>query len=780
MKFFADFHIHSKYSRATSKDMDLESLDKWAKIKGIKVLGTGDFTHFSWFKNLKEKLIPAEPGLFKLKNTDSETRFILTTEISCIYTKGGKVRKIHIITFAPSFEVVEKINVQLGWIGNLKSDGRPILGLDAKELAKIVLNSSENCLVVPAHLYTPWFSLFGSRSGFDSIEECFEDYSKYIYAGETGLSCYDEKTEILTNNGWKKFSEVNYGDKICTLNAKTNQIEFQKLIGKFAYKYKGKMYKLRTKRVDLLVTPNHKLFVKPGDVRNSKPFFLKETQYLFSKSKQFKKDGIWTGKNKKYFTLPSVKIKHRNQYYKGFRNKKEKLIPMRSWLKFFGFWIAEGCTSEGKNGDYNVFLSSQNKELLSEMKKLLENFGYNVYREDGKKIRVRDYQLLCYLKQFGKSHDKFIPPEIKSLSKELLEILFKHYLKGDGHIYGRTRKGLLASTSSVRLRDDLQEIALKIGISAYYKLDKKKGTIFRSPTYNYKRVYKQKHDTWKIYFIRRNKHAVLPSTIKRFNYIESWVDFNGKVFSVAVPNQIIYVRRNGIPVWCGNSDPPMSWRNSALDRITLISNSDSHSPQKVGREANVFDLEDLSYQSITEAIKNKDPKRFLYTIEFFPEEGKYHYDGHRNCNISLSPEESKKYNNLCPVCGKPLTIGVLNRVEELADRPDGFKPEGAIPYKSLIPLEEIIADSLGLTVSAKQVEEEYKNLIKQFGNEFNILLDVPRQELETLSHNEVAEGIIRTREGKVFISPGYDGVYGKVRIFNQGEQRIVSKQKTLF
>jgi len=172
MKFFADFHIHSKYSRATSKDMDLESLDKWAKIKGIKVLGTGDFTHFSWFKNLKEKLIPAEPGLFKLKNTDSETRFILTTEISCIYTKGGKVRKIHIITFAPSFEVVEKINVQLGWIGNLKSDGRPILGLDAKELAKIVLNSSENCLVVPAHLYTPWFSLFGSRSGFDSIEEC--------------------------------------------------------------------------------------------------------------------------------------------------------------------------------------------------------------------------------------------------------------------------------------------------------------------------------------------------------------------------------------------------------------------------------------------------------------------------------------------------------------------------------------------------------------------------------------------------------------------------------
>ena len=188
MKFIADFHLHSKYSRATSPQMDLENLDKWAKIKGIKVLGTGDFTHPEWFKNLKEKLEPAEQGLYKLKNSNSETRFILTSEISCIYSKGGKVRKIHIVVFAPSFEVVEKINTHLGWIGNLKADGRPILGLDAKELAKIVLEASEDCLIVPAHLWTPWFGLLGSKSGFDSIEECFEDYSKYIYAGETGLS----------------------------------------------------------------------------------------------------------------------------------------------------------------------------------------------------------------------------------------------------------------------------------------------------------------------------------------------------------------------------------------------------------------------------------------------------------------------------------------------------------------------------------------------------------------------------------------------------------------
>jgi len=416
MKFIADFHLHSKYSRATSPKMDLENLGQWAKIKGIKVLGTSDFTHPEWLKNLKVKLEPAEFGLFKLKNSKDEVRFILTTEISCIYTKNGRVRKIHIILFAPSLEIVEKINAHLSWIGNLKSDGRPILGLDAKELAKTVLNISRDCLIVPAHAWTPWFSIFGSRSGFDSIEECFEEYSKNIYAIETGLS----------------------------------------------------------------------------------------------------------------------------------------------------------------------------------------------------------------------------------------------------------------------------------------------------------------------------------------------------------------------------SDPPMNWRLSALDKVTLISNSDSHSPHKMGREANVFDLESLSYASIIDAIKAKDPQKFLYTIEFFPQEGKYHYDGHRACDIRVSPQESKKYNNICPRCGRPLTIGVLNRVEELANRPEGFKPGGAIPFKSLIPLTEIIADAMGTFSGTKQVESEYKNLIKNFGNEFKVLLDINHRDLEAVTFAEVAEGIIRTREGKVFIEPGYDGVYGKIRIFSKEEQKTPSKQRTLF
>jgi uncharacterized protein (TIGR00375 family) len=420
MKFIADFHLHSKYSRATSFRSTLENFSKWMEIKGIKVLGTGDFTHPEWFKNLKEKLEETKPGLFKLKK-EKENYFILTTEVNCVYLKKGRLRKIHLIIFAPSFEVVEKINKRLNFYGDLSLDGRPTLNIDAEELLKIVLEISEDCLVVPSHAWTPWFGIFGSKSGFDSIEECFKDWAKYIYSIETGLS----------------------------------------------------------------------------------------------------------------------------------------------------------------------------------------------------------------------------------------------------------------------------------------------------------------------------------------------------------------------------SDPKMNWRLSALDKITLISCSDAHSPEHIGREACVFEGEELSYKAIIEAIKrtkNLEARslNLISTIEFFPEEGKYHYDGHRNCGIRLSPKETKKYNGICPVCSKPLTIGVLNRVEQLADRPEGFIPKNAIPFKSLIPLKEIIADALGQGVDTAEVEKEYQNLIIKFENEFNVLLNVQRSGLEKATLPEIAEGIIRVREGKVIIEPGYDGVYGKIRIFSKEEKKESSKQTTLF
>ncbi len=208
----------------------------------------------------------------------------------------------------------------------------------------------------------------------------------------------------------------------------------------------------------------------------------------------------------------------------------------------------------------------------------------------------------------------------------------------------------------------------------------------------------------------------------------------------------------------------MNWRLSALDRITLLSNSDAHSPSKIGREANIFDCK-IDYGEIIDTIKKKDSTHLLYTIEFFPEEGKYHFDGHRGCNILFSPKDTKKNNGICPVCKKPLTIGVMNRVEELADRKEGFIPEGAIPFKSIIPLEEIISEAIGVGVGTMAVSSEYEKMIKRGGSEFSILLSLPEDNLHNIAHPKVAEGIIRVRNGKVSIIPGYDGVYGKIKIF---------------
>lgn len=411
MKFIADFHIHSKFSRATSEKTDLSNIAKWAEIKGVKVIGCGDFTHPQWIKSIKEELKPAEPGLFQYK--DSPVRFILSSEISCIYSKGGKVRKIHIVVLAPSIEIAEKINEKLSKIGNLKSDGRPILGLDAKELAKIVLDISSDCMVIPAHCMTPWFGLFGSKSGFDSLEECFEEMSPFIYAVETGLS----------------------------------------------------------------------------------------------------------------------------------------------------------------------------------------------------------------------------------------------------------------------------------------------------------------------------------------------------------------------------ADPSMLWRIPDVRKISVISNSDAHSPEKIGREANVFDTE-LDYYSIVEAIRTK--KGFVETIEFYPQEGKYYGDGHRACNIYMDSKDSLRYSELCPVCGKPLTVGVMNRIEKLADKPEGFVPDVTVSFRSIVPLKEIIGEALGVGPGTKRVEAEYDKLINAFHSEFSILLDVPFDELKDVAFSAVAEGIKRAREGKVNISPGFDGEYGKVKIFSEAEKREAIRQKTLF
>lgn len=413
MRIVADFHIHSKYSRATSRNMDLEHIAQAAQEKGITVVGTGDFTHPEWFNELKNKLEPAEEGLYRLKNTDGNVRFVVTGEISNMYTRHGRGRRIHSLIILPSLESAEKINNILSWQGNIKSDGRPILGMDTEELLKIVIDTVPKALFIPAHCMTPWFGVFGSMSGFDSLEEAFGENIKHIYAMETGLS----------------------------------------------------------------------------------------------------------------------------------------------------------------------------------------------------------------------------------------------------------------------------------------------------------------------------------------------------------------------------ADPAMIWRIPDGRRMTLISNSDAHSPTKLGREVNVFDTE-LNYSAIREAIIKKDKSKFLNTIEFFPQEGKYHYDGHRLCKVSMSPEQRKKVEGICPKCGRKLTVGVLSRVDELADKKDGFVPPDAIPYKSLVPLKEIIAEAVGVGPQTKKVEGYYQELIQKFSNEFNILLDVSLEELNKFTLPKIAEGIKRVRDGKLIIEPGYDGEFGKVKIFQEGEK--IEEQDKLF
>jgi uncharacterized protein (TIGR00375 family) len=423
MRFIADLHIHSRYSRATSRDFSPETIWKWSQIKGVSIIGTGDFTHPQWMKELEERLKPEGNGLFSLKKAfqtpdvpDScraDVFFLLSSEISCIYSKGGKVRKIHSIVLAPGFRDVKKINAALSKVGNLKSDGRPILGLDAKELLRIVMETSPGAKLIPAHAWTPHFSVFGAASGFDSLEECFEEFTPHIHAIETGLS----------------------------------------------------------------------------------------------------------------------------------------------------------------------------------------------------------------------------------------------------------------------------------------------------------------------------------------------------------------------------SDPFMNWRLSSLDKITLISNSDAHSPAKIGREANILDSE-ISYEAIMNAIRTR--KGFIGTIEFFPEEGKYHYDGHRSCGVSLLPQETIRHNYLCPICGKKVTVGVLHRVEKLADRDEGFRPASAPGFHSLIPLPEIIAETLKVGPNSKAVEKQYFNLLEQLGNEFRILMDCGIDDVAKAGTPEIAEAVSRMRKGDVHIEPGFDGEYGKIRIFEQVRRKDVKGQAPLF
>ncbi|MEA2060379.1 MAG: UvrD-helicase domain-containing protein [Thermodesulfobacteriota bacterium] len=428
MKFFADLHVHSHFARATAKNLDLEHMYKAAQLKGITLVGTGDFTHPGWLAEIEEKLVPAEPGLFKLKRETADpidekipgrcrrrVRFILQCEISSIYKKDDRVRKNHNLVYFPDISIVKNFNAKLDRIGNLKSDGRPILGLDCERLLEIVLDTSDKGFLIPAHIWTPWFSMFGSKSGFDSIEECFGPLSSHIFAAETGLS----------------------------------------------------------------------------------------------------------------------------------------------------------------------------------------------------------------------------------------------------------------------------------------------------------------------------------------------------------------------------SDPPMNWRVADLDRVRLVSSSDAHSPMYIGRNASVFNTE-LSFFSLKDALETGDMEKFQGTIDMYPQEGKYHFDGHRKCGVCFNPRETKKNNGICPQCGRPLTLGVLNRVEQLATRPEGYVPEKRHGFKSIVPLCDILSELCQVGPKTKKVTACYNKALAALGPELDILLEHSAGDISKAKIPLLDRAVDRMRRKKVSISPGFDGEYGKVSLFEQGERESLSGEADLF
>ena len=419
--YIADLHIHSRFSRATSRDGDAPHLDWWARRKGIGLVGTGDFTHPAWRAELHEQLEPAGEGVYTLKaeyrppdaQPGDAPRFVVTGEISSIYKRHGKTRKVHNVILLPSLEAADELAARLEAIGNIRSDGRPILGLDSRDLLELTLDACPDAEFIPAHIWTPYFSMFGAFSGFDTMEECFDDLTPHIHAVETGLS----------------------------------------------------------------------------------------------------------------------------------------------------------------------------------------------------------------------------------------------------------------------------------------------------------------------------------------------------------------------------SDPPMNWRVSALDGLTLVSNSDAHSPGKLGREANLIEGE-RDYPALMRAIRTGEG--FAGTIEFFPEEGKYHLDGHRNCGVCLTPAETAARGGLCPVCGKKLTIGVEHRVEELADRPAGFRPADAKPFESLAPLPEAIAASTGVSPAAKKTTQLYEKMLAELGDEFTILRQTPIADIGAVAGPCVAEGIRRLRAGEVQRRAGFDGEYGTISLLTPAEIEQFSGQLSLF
>lgn len=821
MEFIADFHIHSKYSRATSRNMDVKNLSEWAKLKGITLMGSGDFTHHLWLEELKNNLEDCGNGLYKYNGIN----FILTAEVSSIYSKGGRTYRIHNLIFAPSFKTVDQINDRLGRIGNLASDGRPILGLDAAELARIVFDINENNIIVPAHCLLPG-NFVHTLKGIKAIENISK--SDYVY---------------------------------------THKMRFKKVTKTLQREYQGDILHIKPYyfREGIKATPEHPFlmikthkncasrgsFCMPrcSQLKNkgcSHKFFTNySTCWIQAKDIEINDVMVFPRFSNKIKDKGSIRISElipvgfilnrKKIAYKGSRTSfvKNNIKIDVNFCRLAGYFVSEGYTNS-RDCIAFCFLKEERKyiaEVVSLMKKI---FGIKLSRIQTKD-NVNGVELIFYSKILCELFSElfYTNPKVKKAhTKTLPDWMLELPLKKQAEIIIGWWRGDKGYTVSETLMNQFKVLFLRLGIIPSIGMDPMEKHKIRGKHFIGKREILARHNIFhfnNLSFFKDKFNLLKKVEFKKFKTKSTgrhgWIDkdyaylpvkniirekYQGKVYNLEVKDDNSYVCDFAIVHNCWtpwfslfgsmsgfdriedcfeeqtskifaletglSSDPAMNWRLSALDKFTLISNSDSHSPQKIGREANVFDCE-LDYKTIREVLKTKDKKRFLYTIEFFPEEGKYHYDGHRLCGIRWSPKETKDHNGRCTVCGKPVTIGVVNRVEKLADRPEGFKPDNAIPFRNFISLDEIIADAKGVSKTSVGVERDYHSYLAKFGTEFDILMRASKGDLLKGLPPKIAEGVLKVREGKVNLKAGFDGEYGTISIFGEDDSKKNSEEQ---
>lgn len=783
MRVVADLQLHSKYAMATSKDMDLEHLAAGGTVKGLNLLGTGDFTHPKWFAELKSKLQPVEgTGLFSY----SGMTWMLSGEVSTVYEQDGKVRKVHHLLYAPDFETVAQANEFLSKHANLASDGRPVLtGIDSAELVEMLTGVSKGVVVIPAHCLLP-----------------------------------DEL--IVTNPGAKQIQDAKAGDSVLSHTGMP-----RKILRVLNRQYSGDTVGILPWYfgTGIEVTPEHPvLAIKTfkdcnggGGICKPAPTHVRNCHHHYYRDyvpKWVPSGELSVGDVLLYPRVAQESDMMQLPVKPGDAANRVRLHVEAQFCRLTGYYLAEGY-SNGRDG-FGFSFGKDETSYVDEVKELVSSlFGIKAKR--GKtmgdvlvysKDLMHLFESLFYDGYSRTASHKRMPEWMLYLPKAKQAEVFRGWWRGDS-----------GSTSSLPLCEQMKIICLRLGIIPCVRVDRVDGHKRRGRRLIGARTVEADHDNYMmehLAFFEDDFRLLGEDEFKRFvprtNNRHGWMDeryaylpirkisrrkYAGLVYNLEVEVDNSYLTgaasvHNCWTPWFGvfgsksgfdslrecyrdqtpkifaietglSSDPSMNWRLSALDRVTLVSNSDAHSPNpwRLGREANVFELPTLSYEGVFDPIRQKDGSRFLFTIEVDPSYGKYHFTGHKKCGVSVPPEEAKRLDNKCPKCGKKMTVGVLQRVEELADRPEGYVPPGAIPFKRLLPLYEVISFSTGVNrLYAKSVLDLQDRLINRFGDELTVLLETKEEELAKFVPPKIARAILASREGRVKVVPGYDGAYG--------------------